>query len=142
MIDLPWPDATFDAALSTATIHHERRVNIRRAIEEVARILKPGGLFLVDFPCTATLDYDRMRAQVAAGELTEIEPNTFVDQRIDSEDIDGYLPHHYSDEADVRDLLAPFEIVRLWAALHPARPQRGPGNVGKWVAWARKPVNP
>lgn len=141
MTDLPWPDASFEAALSTSTIHHELRTNVARAIAEVARLLKPGGLFLVDFPCTETIDYDRLRAQVAAGDLQEVEPNTFVDQRPDSVDIDGYLPHHFCDEADVRDLLKSFEITKLWAALHPGRPERGPGNVGKWVAWARKPSN-
>lgn len=140
MIALPWPDNTFEGALSISTIHHELRANVAQAIREVARVLKPGGSFLVDFPCTDTLDYDRLRTEVAAGQQQEIEPNTFIDMRPDSEDIDGYLPHHFSDEADVRDLLSPFEIVRLWAALHPARPARGPGNVGKWVAWARKPT--
>ena len=53
-------------------------------------------------------------------------------------DLDGYLPHHYCDEADVRDLLRPFTIVRLWPALHPAPPELGEGQVGKWVAWAQE----
>ncbi len=138
MTDLLWPDATFDAALSTQTIHHERRANVIRAIEEIARVLKPGGLFMVDFPCTDTIDYERLRAEVAAGRQLEVEPNTFVDPGPNTEDIDGYLPHHFCDEAEVRALMQPFQIVRLWAALRPALPARGPGNVGKWVVWARK----
>jgi hypothetical protein len=70
--------------------------------------------------------------------VLEVEPNTFVDRRAEPEDIDGYLPHHYCDEADVRDLLRRFTVVRLRAALHPAPPQLGEGKLGKWVAWARK----
>ncbi len=138
MAALPWPEASFDAAFSTSTIHHALRANLQRAVDEIWRILKPGGLFMVDFPSTHTLDYERMRAEVAAGQLTEPEPNTFVDERPDSEDIDGYLPHHFCDEADIRDLLRRFTIQRLWEALHAARPQRGIGVVGKWVAWGQK----
>jgi tellurite methyltransferase len=131
MTVLPWPDETFDAALSTSTIHHGLRANIQQTIGEVWRILKPGGLLLVDFPCTDRADYAVMRAEVAAGHLVEVEPNTFVDERPDSDDPDGFLPHHYCDEADVRDLLSHFTIERLWAEL-------GPESRGKWVAWARK----
>ena len=133
MTTLPWPSETFDAALSTSTIHHALRVNIQRTIAEVWRILKPGGLFLVDFPCTDRADYAFMQAEVAIGHIREVEPNTFVDERPDSDDPDGFLPHHYCDEMDVRDLLSGFVIERLWADL-------GAGGRGKWVAWARKEV--
>ena len=138
MTALPWPDATFDAALCTSTIHHSLRANVQQAIDEVWRILKLDGLFLVDFPCTDTWDYQHLHAGVVAGHQLEVEPNTFVDPRVEPEDLDGYLPHHYCDEADVRDLLRRFTIVRLWPALHPAPPELGEGQVGKWVAWARK----
>jgi len=140
MTILDWPDNTFDGAFSISSIHHQRRADLVRSLSEVWRVLKPNGSFLVDFPCTDTIDYDRLRQQVADREIREVEPNTFVDERPDTEDIDGYLPHHFCDEADMRDLLKEFVIDRLWAALHPARPERGPGNVGKWVAWAHKPI--
>jgi SAM-dependent methyltransferase len=141
MATLPWSDQTFDAALSTSTIHHHLRAGVVQALSEVRRVLKPGGLFLVDFPCTVTLDYQFMRDQVAAGQIAEVEPNTFVDERSDTEDPDAFLPHHYCDEADVRDLLRSFEIVRLWAALRESVLQNRSGMMGKWVAWARKPVS-
>jgi SAM-dependent methyltransferase len=129
MLVLPWPDGMFDAALSTSTIHHALRANIQRTLAEVWRILKPGGLLLVDFPCTDRADYALLRAEVAAGHIVEVQPNTFVDERPDSDDPDGFLPHHYCDEADVRDLLSRFTIERLWVDA---------GSRGKWVAWARK----
>jgi tellurite methyltransferase len=135
---LPWSDATFDAVLSTSTIHHGLRANIQQAIGEVWRVLKPGGLFLVDFPCTDRVDYTYQRAEVAAGHILEVEPNTFVDERPDAEDPDACLPHHYCDEADVRDLLRRFTIDRVWASAHPAAPPFEGGLHGKWVAWARK----
>ena len=133
MTALPWPDATFDAALSTSAIHHGLRANITRAIDEVWRVLVPGGLFLVDFPCTDRADYAYLHTEVAAGHILEVEPNTFVDERPDSEDADGFLPHHFCDEDDVRDLLRRFTLERVSIDLIAGAP-------GKWVAWARKGV--
>jgi SAM-dependent methyltransferase len=131
MTALPWEDAAFDAALSISTIHHGLRADIQRAIDEVWRLLRPGGLFLVDFPCTDRADYAYLRAEVAAEKIREVEPNTFVDERPDSDDPDGFLPHHFCDEADVRDLLSRFTLERVG-------PDTAAGARGKWVAWARK----
>ncbi|HEY7474072.1 MAG TPA: methyltransferase domain-containing protein [Vicinamibacterales bacterium] len=45
---LPWPDGTFDFAYSINVVHHvtppEKR---RRVLNEVVRVLKPGGLFFL-----------------------------------------------------------------------------------------------
>lgn len=139
MTTLPWADETFDAALSMSTIHHHKREEIVRTLGQVRRVLKPGGLLLVDFPCTDGLDYRQLRERVAAGQIAEIEPNTFVDQRADLDEMDDdFLPHHYCDEDDVRDLLRSFEIIRLWPAL-----RRSTDNAvarGKWVASVRRPL--
>jgi SAM-dependent methyltransferase len=131
MTVVPWQDASFDAALSISTIHHGLRADITRAIDEVWRLLRPGGLFLVDFSATARAEYAHLRDEVAAGHVLEVEPNTFVDERSDSDDADGFLPHHFCDEADVRDLLRRFTLERVWL-------DAGPGGRGKWIAWARK----
>jgi tellurite methyltransferase len=137
---LLWADETFDAALSISTIHHHRRQGITRTLGEVRRVLKPGGLLLIDFPCRDTDDYRLMRSRVAAGQIAEVEPNTFVDQRPDLDDMDdGFLPHHYCDEADLRDLLGSFEIIKLWASLRESK--YGAGVRGKWIASARRPLS-
>jgi SAM-dependent methyltransferase len=142
MSQLPWADRTFDAALSTSTMNHHLRAGIIQAVAEVRRTLKPGGLFLVDFACTDTLDYQEFRRQAAEGQLTEVEPNTFVNEHPDVAELDdSFLPHHWSDEADVRDLLGSFEIIRLWPALREVESESGSGKVGKWVVWARKPLS-
>jgi SAM-dependent methyltransferase len=140
MTTLPWADGIFDAALSISTIHHHRREEIVRTLGQVRRVLKPGGLLLVDFPCTDTLDYRRLRERAAVGQIAEIEPNTFVDRRPDLDEMDDdFLPHHYCDEDDLRDLLRPFDIIRVWAALRQS--EDGAGKRGKWVASVRRPMS-
>ncbi|HEX7966899.1 MAG TPA: methyltransferase domain-containing protein [Stellaceae bacterium] len=52
---LPFPDATFDAVLSTTVLHCLPDEARRRAIREMRRVLKPDGrLLLVDFAGPAT----------------------------------------------------------------------------------------
>jgi ubiquinone/menaquinone biosynthesis C-methylase UbiE len=48
---LPFPQATFDAVLSTAMLHHLPDQEARRqCIHEIRRVLRPGGrLLAVDF---------------------------------------------------------------------------------------------
>lgn len=142
MASLPWEDAVFDAALSTSTICHSVRADIARALDEVWRVLKPGGLFLVDFLHKDTLSYQRTREQAARGELTEIEPDTFVDQSPTPDLMDdAFLPHHYSDETDVRDLLKRFEILKVWPDLSEPAPNSTLARRGYWVASVRKPAH-
>ena len=46
---LPYEDNFFDAVISTHAIHHGKIEDIRKAIRELERVLKPGGLIFVTF---------------------------------------------------------------------------------------------
>lgn len=139
MTEIPWADMTFDAALSTSVICHHLRRDIFKAISEVKRVLKPGGSFLVDFPHKNTLSYQRARHQVQTGELSEVEPDTFVDENPNPDfNDDAFLPHHYCDEAEVRDLMASFEIIKLWTDIPESSIETGLPQRGHWIVWARK----
>lgn len=132
---LPWPDAVFNGAFSIASLHHHLRPNLVKALDEVRRVLKPGGLFAADFPSTASAQYQSLRKQVAAGELSEPEPNTFVDERPEvDEDDDAFLPHHFCDEDDLRDLMQGFEVLSMQTEINDT------GKPGRWVVFARKPL--
>ena len=78
---LPYPDATFDAVISVQVIHHGTRAAVQGIIDEITRVLRPGGLVFVT-----------VAAQRRQGtQFREIEPNTLVP-------LDGKeagLPHHY-----------------------------------------------
>ncbi|MCX6723403.1 MAG: class I SAM-dependent methyltransferase [Candidatus Staskawiczbacteria bacterium] len=45
---LPYENDFFDAIISTYTIHHQRIEKIRKAIQEIERILKPGGFIFIN----------------------------------------------------------------------------------------------
>ena len=47
MREMPLPDDRFDAAVSVAAIDHVNREGIRKTLAEVARVVKPGGQFLL-----------------------------------------------------------------------------------------------
>jgi SAM-dependent methyltransferase len=67
---LPWPDNSFDGALDNVSLYTNRRKHFRAALEEVRRVLKPGGKALSATFSTETWGY-------GLGE--EVEPGGFID---------------------------------------------------------------
>jgi SAM-dependent methyltransferase len=139
MTALPWDDNTFDAVLSTATVCHHCRADITQTLAEIFRVLKPDGLVLVDFLHKETQSYQEVLAQVVEGKLSEVEPDTFVDASVRPDLMDdAFLPHHYTDETEVRELMGRFELLRVYPDLAATSAGELPKR-GYWVAWARKP---
>ena len=54
---LPWPDNCFDGVVDNASLYTNPWSNIRRALHEVHRVLKPGSLFLSTFFTDRTWGY-------------------------------------------------------------------------------------
>ena len=50
MLELPYGDSSFSFVYSHHTIFHMLKVDIKRAIDEMRRVLVPEGLMFIDFP--------------------------------------------------------------------------------------------
>jgi SAM-dependent methyltransferase len=98
MIHIPYSAGSFDALISIYVIYHKTYSGMKRAVAEVHRILKAGGLALISLQSTRGWRYRQGK---------EIEPNTFILEK----GADAGVPHHYSDLAEIADLFKRF-IVR------------------------------
>ena len=52
---LPFPDASFDAVICSSVLYHQWVSDIEGAVREMGRVLRPGGLVLVNVPAFAFL---------------------------------------------------------------------------------------
>jgi len=96
----PWPEVKFNGVISWDALHHNTLDNIHKAINEIYSRLVPGGLFLGTLKSSKSDSY---------GNGQEIEPDTFV---LDGGPEKG-VPHHYFDEAGIRDLFKKWELISL-----------------------------
>jgi len=106
MTDLPYADGSFDYVLSFNVIYHGDGSVVSRAISEIHRVLKPGGLF------HGTLLSKRNRNY---GLGKEIAPNTFV---VDGAAGDKGHPHFYCNAAELVKLFEDFELMSLFDREH------------------------
>jgi cyclopropane fatty-acyl-phospholipid synthase-like methyltransferase len=96
---LPYDDDFFDAVISIQVIHHAKIAEIKRIVQEIARVLKRDGLNFVTVP--------KQKSQ--AETFQEIEPNTFIP-------LDGLekgLPHHYFTPEELRKLFKDFTVTDI-----------------------------
>ena len=101
MTALPYRDGVFDCVVSVSVLHHATMADIRTALGETRRTLRPGGLLFAR-EC-ATGDYQEGRG-------VEIEESTFVAP----DDADQpRVPHHFFSEEEVKALLKGFRLIEL-----------------------------
>jgi len=123
MAEIPHPDRFFDAAISIAVIYHGTLEKMRRAIGELHRVLRPGGLALLQFKSKRSFRYGRGK---------EIEPDTFIPDIGE----DAGIPHHYSDREEIEELLQDFAI---WEINHMERIFKGGHHSSHWEVWVERP---
>jgi SAM-dependent methyltransferase len=105
MTALPFAEASFDYVLAFNVIYHGDPDIVGRSFAEIARVLRPGGIF------QGTM-LSKRNAGFGVG--TEVAPNTFVrDAAADGDDSDKAHPHFYCNAAELVDLLAGFELKSL-----------------------------
>ena len=97
---IPWPDNSFDAVMSIYVIYHKPLAGMERAVAEIFRVLRPGGLALISLQ-------SRRGYRYGAGK--EIEPNSFIP----GVGADGEIVHHYSDLSEIQRLFARFLVRKV-----------------------------
>lgn len=98
-VPLPLCGEAFDALLAIQVIHHARLAEVRRAIAEIHRILRAGGLALISVAAS--------RDEGIAYE--EIEPGTLVPQSGEEKG----LPHHLFGLEELSAELAAFRALQI-----------------------------
>lgn len=100
MTEVPFPGEFFDAVLSVYVLHHNTLENIRKAVGEISRALKRGGLFFANLSG---------RGDHKEGKGKKIEAETYI---CDS-GIEAGMLHHFFTRQEVEGLLEGFEIIRV-----------------------------
>ncbi|MCP4539071.1 MAG: class I SAM-dependent methyltransferase [Chloroflexi bacterium] len=111
METLAFPNNLFDGLVSYNVIYHTTVAGMQRVMSGIRRVLRPDGWLYITIISCKDSKVAGYRPDIEAGKCQEIEPFTFVYPR-DAPD-DKYLPHHYSNEAQVRDFLTGFTIDDL-----------------------------
>jgi SAM-dependent methyltransferase len=98
---LDFADGSFDAVVAWNVIYHGDRDLARRAADEFARVLVPGGLYVGTMLSKRNLGYGIGR---------EVRPDTFV---VDDATTDKIHPHLYVNSRDLLELHRGFEVLGL-----------------------------
>jgi SAM-dependent methyltransferase len=101
MTELPYDDDSFDYVLSFNVIYHGDSGAVSRAIAEIHRVLRPGGLFQGTMLSERNSNYGIGR---------QVAPGTFV---VENGEGDKTHPHFYCDAAQLVKLFEDFELLKL-----------------------------
>jgi SAM-dependent methyltransferase len=75
---LPFADASFDAVISSSVLYHGWVVDVRGALREMHRVLRPGGLVLVNLPALHFLHSAHDEAVMTARRFTRTEVRSLL----------------------------------------------------------------
>ena len=98
----PYQDSFFDAIISIQAMHHNKFETIKFIVQEMERVIKPGGLIFITFP---KLDLFKKKNR---WELKEIEKGTFIPLSGPEKG----LFHHYFTKDEIYEVFNGFEIEK------------------------------
>ncbi len=97
---LDYPDASFDAVVSTYVLHHATFAGMMKAFFEIYRVLRAGGVGFVTLQSTAGY---------RLGNGVKIEENTYLPEIGE----DAGIPHHFCDLTDISILMRNFVAEKI-----------------------------
>lgn len=114
---LPYKDDFFDAIISTHAIHHGKIEDVRKAIAEVKRVLKPGGLIFINLRKRRIRKFDlknRIIEKYGHQKVSYkmIAPRTYAP----IEGGEKGLPHYLFDKKGIRKEFRAFKIHKIWTS--------------------------
>lgn len=106
MSDLPFIEGYFDGVICTNVLHHGELFEIKRAIEEVRRVMRKGAsAFIIALS----------EADFRKGNGRKLEPNTYVF----TEGEERGIIHHFFTRQELQSCFRKFEIVSFEERLIP-----------------------
>lgn len=100
MVKLPYLDDEFDCLLAYHVISHSDTEGVSKTINEIKRIVKNDGEIFLTFGSVETL-------KLLSEDIHYIEPNVIIKE----DGAEKGIPHFYTDETTIKELLSDFEII-------------------------------
>ena len=100
MHSLPYDDHSFDCVYANHVISHSDTPGVKKIIDEIERVLKPGGDAYLSFCSKETTVY-------MDSHWTKLDSNTLISPT----PAEKGIPHFYADYSDIRKLLSNFDIT-------------------------------
>jgi len=100
MTEISEPDESYDAVIAYNVVYHAYLADMMKVLNNVHRILKPGGSLLITFQSKNSPIYNKEE---------EVEPGTIIKK-------DGHeagIPHHMLDRDDIPEILSGYRIEEL-----------------------------
>ncbi len=102
MINLPFADNTFDRVFSYHVISHQDTKGVQKVIDEISRVLKPGGKFFLTL-CS------KEHFAFLEESFPKVDENTVL--KTEGAEVD--VPHFFADKKIIRELFRDYRLLQV-----------------------------
>jgi len=129
MMSLPFEDNSFDCIMAYNVIYHTDTQGFIKTLNEIMRVLKPGGEMFITLISKNTWSFQRAKA------YKRLDRNTILR---DEHETEKDVPHFYVDIEDIKHFFADWQIVGMpkeWCEYNMEKPEFYSKH---WTLLARK----